>query len=261
VNEQISRRLREAAEAHQPDRGRILARVQRGTTGTARATGATFRHRTPGIGRSWPNVALAGLAAAGILAAAGLAVAAIVQTAPPNPDNATSLTMSTPSGTPTSAPSTSTSPPGQGLPAPTYNAPPPTSTPPPDDRTTDGPLSSEGSIDPHSHTFWTQNNLTLTTTEPLTALTVELRIAQTGNVQSSGQWQTGPDDDFTITVEEVDGTLIHRWTLKPGHTAPAAQHTFAAQYNHPDGPRDPHPDTYRAEAGPYTVHGHFTPSG
>jgi hypothetical protein len=262
VNEEISRQLREAAEAHQPDRARVLARVRRGMAGAA------VRQRAPGIARSWPKVALAGVAAAGILATAGLTVAGVVRTAPANPDSATSAIATSPSGTTGSTDPARTAdspvPPAQGVPDRTTagRTTDPNPASPPDDRLTDGPLSSEGSIDPHSHVYWSQSRLALTITQPLTSLTVELRIAQTGGVQSTGQWQTGPGDDFTITVREVDGVLVYRWDLKPGRTAPAGDHVFAAQYNHPEGKREAKTDTYLAQGtaadGAHEVRGGFT---
>jgi hypothetical protein len=268
VNEEISRQLREAAEAHQPDRGRVLARVERGVAG------ATPRRRAPGIARSWPKVALAGVAAAGILATAGLVVTGIIRTAPAHPDSATSAVVTSPGATAGStAPARTTDgsapPPAQGKPERTTTgrstAGDPDPVPPTDDRSSDGPLSSEGSIDPDSHAYWTESRLTLTTTQPLTALTVELRITQTGGVLTTGQWQTGPGDDFTVTVQEVDGAVVHRWTLKPDRTVPAGHHAFAAQYNHPGGSRDARTDGYRAEAaaadGVHAVRGGFTPAG
>lgn len=259
MNEEISRRLREAAEAHQPDRARILARVERGMAG------ATARRRTRGIARSWPRVALVGVAAAGILATAGLTVAGLV-TAPAHPDTAiTGLSPSSTHPARTFGASPPAPPPAQPerTTAVRSTSGDPTSAPPAGDQGSDGPLSSEGAIDPHSHAYWTQSRLTLTTTQPLTALTVELRVAQTGGVRTAGQWQTGPGDDFTVTVQEVDGALVYRWDLKPGRTAPAGQHAFAAQFNHPDGVRDTHADTYSARAtatdGAHAVRGGFAP--
>ena len=65
-------------------------------------------------------------------------------------------------------------------------------------------------------------------------------------------------------MQEVDGALVYRWDLKPGRTAPAGRHAFAAQYNHPDGTREAHTDTYRAQAtapdGSHEVRGGFTPA-
>jgi hypothetical protein len=93
---------------------------------------------------------------------------------------------------------------------------------------------------------------------------VELRIAQTGGVQTTGQWQTEPGDDFTITVQEVDGALVYRWDLKPGRTVPVAQQVFAAQFNHGNGSRDARADSYTVQAtgadGAHSVRGGFTPA-
>ncbi|MEU3506245.1 hypothetical protein ABZ726_38235, partial [Streptomyces hundungensis] len=96
MNEEISRRLREAAESHQPDRAKMLARVERG------ALGAPVRHRTPSIVRSRPKAALAGLVTAGILATGGVAVAGIV--GGPSPSD------SAPAAPPSSVPSASPAP-------------------------------------------------------------------------------------------------------------------------------------------------------
>jgi hypothetical protein len=267
VNEEISRQLHEAAGAHRPDGARMLARVERGTAVT------NGRHRTPGIARTWPRVAVAGLAAAGILATGGLAVASIIQIAPPRPDSATSVIATSPSVAPT--PSTRTidgsappPPPGQTTTSQSTTSQStsvdPGSTPPADNPVSTGPLSAQGSINPHSQEYWSQSDLILNSTQLLTALTVELRIAQTGSVQTTGQWQTEPNDTFTVTVQEVDGAVVYRWELKPGRTISAAHQTFAAQYNHGNGARDARADTYTVRAtadGTHSVQGGFTPAG
>ena len=77
MSDQISRQLREAAEAHQPDRVRMLARVNRGMAATTAIRPAS------GLRRSWSRVTLAGVAAAGVLVTAGIAFAGIVRTGPP----------------------------------------------------------------------------------------------------------------------------------------------------------------------------------
>ncbi len=127
----------------------------------------------------------------------------------------------------------------------------------------DGPLSSRGSVDRNSHTFWTQDQLVLDPAQPLTKLTVQVHIRQTGGVQSSGQWQTAPADDFTVTVQEIDGELVYRWDLKPGRTVPAAQQIFAVQFNHTRGARDGKADRYgvmaTAAGHDHAVWGGFTP--
>ncbi|NEB14886.1 hypothetical protein G3I32_39740, partial [Streptomyces coelicoflavus] len=128
-----------------------------------------------------------------------------------------------------------------------------------------GPLWSSGAVDPHSNEFWAQSNVTLRTGAPLTALTVELRVAQTGSVTSTGAWRSLPEEDFTFTVGERDGFLVYRWTLEEGRTVPAGEWIFAGQYNHERGGRDADGDHYTATAttasGRFTVRGDFTPRG
>ncbi|MFA3874621.1 hypothetical protein ABS735_13165 [Streptomyces sp. MMCC 100] len=128
-----------------------------------------------------------------------------------------------------------------------------------------GPLRSSGVVDPHSNEFWAQSNITLETSAPLTALTVELRVAQTGSVTSTGAWRSLPEEDFTFAVDERDGFLRYRWRLKPGRTVPAGEWVFAGQYNHERGGRDAGGDRYSATAtaasGRVSVEGGFAASG
>lgn len=112
----------------------------------------------------------------------------------------------------------------------------------------DGPLSSNSSIDPDSNEFWAQSNLTLRTSEQLTELTVQLRIAQTGGVTSTGAWRSLPEQDFDLTVEADDGFLVYTWVLKDGRTAPKGELVFAGQYNHERGGRDAGGDRYAITA-------------
>ncbi|WP_030319849.1 hypothetical protein [Streptomyces sp. NRRL B-3229] len=261
MNEDIDRRLREAAEAHRPDRARMLARVERGMAGPA------VRHRARPFARSGTRIALAGLAAGGILTTGGLAVAAIVATPSPSP------TVTTPAATPSptvssphpdSARPTPVAPPPATTPGSSHPSPSATSPSPTADGSRNGPLQSAGSLDPRSNTYWTQSDLALRTTQPLTSLTVEIRIVQTGGTQSTGTWQTLPGDDFTVTVQEAGGALVYRWVLKPGLTVPAGSHEFAAQFNNGTGVRTAAGDGYRVDAqgpgGSASVRGGFVPA-
>ncbi|MDX3385366.1 hypothetical protein PV682_28415 [Streptomyces niveiscabiei] len=257
---EIDRRLREAAEAHRPDRARMLARVERGMAGPA------VRHRARPFAKSGTRIALAGLAATGILTTGGLAVAAIVATPAP-----TVTTPATPSPTISSPPPASARPtPVAPPPATTPGSPrptPPASSPSPSptaDESRNGPLWSAGSLDPKSTVYWTGSDLVLRTTRPLTSLTVEIRIVQTGGAKNTGTWQTLPDGDFTVTVQETGGALVHRWVLKPGLTVPAGSHEFAAQFNNGPGVRSAAGDGYRVDAqgpdGSASVRGGFVPA-
>jgi len=244
VNEEIARRLREAAEAHRPDRARMLAHVQRGMAGPA------VRHRARPFVRSGARVALAGLAATGILASGGLAVAAIVAHTSPSATVTTPAPASPTAGSPhpTSVRPTPVVPapvttPGSSRPTPSATSPSPTV-----GQSQNGPLWSAGSVDPRSTVYWTQSNLVLKTTQPLTSLAVEIRIVQTGGVKNTGTWQTLPSGDFTVTAQEADGMLVYRWVLKPGLTVPAGSYEFASQFNNGKVVRSVAGDRYRVDA-------------
>ncbi|MGW0468080.1 hypothetical protein ACWDX6_22875 [Streptomyces sp. NPDC003027] len=213
---QVRRRLREAADSHQPDRARIHARVERGlmTPPPRRTMRGPRRPRT-----LWMSAIAVAAAVAGVLSLGGLA--------------ATTLHRD----------------PARVATAPAAHP----------------PLRAEGSIDPGSNRWWAQNNVALTAHTPLTALTVELRIARTPGVANTGHWRTRPAEDFTVTVHEEAAHLVYRWVLKPGRTVPPGRHVFAGQYNHAEGARDTGTDTYTITAvdtfrEQRTVRGDFRPS-
>ncbi|MFD3331704.1 hypothetical protein ACFWV1_03480 [Streptomyces sp. NPDC058700] len=117
-------------------------------------------------------------------------------------------------------------------------------------------------IDPAGNRWWAQSELALTTETPVGGLTVELRVARTPDVVSTGHWRTRPAEDFTVTVAEEAGALVYRWTLRPGRTVPPGPHVFAGQYNHAEGVRDASADTYTvvltgSDGGRSTLRGAF----
>ncbi|WP_326761168.1 hypothetical protein OHB35_38735 [Streptomyces phaeochromogenes] len=253
VHEELRATLRDAAEAHEPDRARILARVERGMAGTESARYPSPRSSPLG----WFRVVGATAAAAGVLAVGGYAVASAVKddkaadqtvATSPTPDPSPEATSRAPvppdpakSSPPPDRPSTPNSPTA----GPTRTTP---VAPPAKADDEDGPLWSDGSVDPHSNEFWAQSNVTLKTSKQLTALTVELKVKQTGGVTSTGAWRSAPEDDFTVTVAEKDGFLVYTWALKPGRTVGPGEWVFAGQYDHDRGGRDAGDDTYAVGA-------------
>ncbi|WP_328693732.1 hypothetical protein OHA74_43105 [Streptomyces phaeochromogenes] len=253
VHEELRATLRDAAEAHEPNRARILARVERGMAGTESARYPSPRSSPLG----WFRVVGATAAAAGVLAVGGYAVASAVKddkaadqtvATSPTPDPSPEATSRAPippdpakSSPPPDRPSTPNSPTA----GPTRTAP---VAPPAKADNTDGPLWSDGSVDPHSNEFWAQSNVTLKTSKQLTALTVVLKVKQTGGVTSAGAWRSAPEDDFTVTVAEKDGFLVYTWVLKSGRTVWPGEWVFAGQYDHDRGGRDAGDDTYAVGA-------------
>ena len=252
VHDELRAKLHEAAEAHEPHRERILARIERGMTEQTRPDHRATRPPVYG----WFRVATATAAVAGVLAVGGYAVASAVKEDTPQQTVATSPTP-TPSPDATSrapvppAPPADPTPKDTPKPRETTEAPAqPTAPaqPPAAKGEEDGPLWSDGSVDPHSNDFWAQSNLTLKTSEQLTALTVQLKVAQTGGVTSTGAWRSLPEDDFTLTVEEKDGFVVYTWVLKEGRTVAKGEWVFAGQYDHERGGRDAKDDSYAMTA-------------
>lgn len=119
-----------------------------------------------------------------------------------------------------------------------------------------------GTLDPGSNRWWAQGDLAVTTETSVTGLVVEVRVARTAGVVSTGHWRTRPAEDFTVTVTEEPGALVYRWALKPGRTVPPGRHVFAVQYNHAEGVRDASADAYTVvltggDGGRSTLRGGF----
>ncbi|MFI9174741.1 hypothetical protein [Streptomyces lincolnensis] len=251
VHDELRSRLHEAAGSHQPDRARILARVERGMAEKLRPDHRATR--PPVFG--WVRVVAATTAVAGVLGVGGYAVASAVKeeaapqnvTVSPTPSPSPDATSRPPAPPVDPAPST---PPDSPGPSRSPERSPSTSVTPvtPATGTEDGPLWSDGSVDPHSNEFWAQSNVTVRTSEKLTALTVRLKVRQTGGVSSTGAWRSAPEDDFTTTVVEQDGYLVYTWVLKQGRAVPPGEWVFAGQYDHDRGGRDARHDRYAVTA-------------
>ncbi|MFD4690738.1 hypothetical protein [Streptomyces sp. NPDC058463] len=237
MDDDLRERLRHAAASHRPDRERMLARIERSM---AEEPPVRLPLRTPHAPKPWLRVVGATVAVCGVLAAGAIAVTSAGQG-----EQGTGRPGQQVAGEPVSpAPEPWPSARGGALPA------------------ENGPLWSDGSVDPHSNRYWAQSNVTLRTTQPLTELAVELRVALNGGVGTTGSWRSLPEEDFVASAQQEDGFLVYRWTLKPGRNVQVGTHTFAAQYNHAEGVRSAGRDDYtaraRAAGGPASVGGGFT---
>ncbi|MFF6991839.1 hypothetical protein [Streptomyces sp. NPDC010273] len=258
-DDELIARLHEAAEGHEPDRSRILARLERGMAAQSRPDHRATR--PPVFG--WVRVVSATAAVASVLAIGGYAVASAVKSTSPAEQTVSVSPTPTPTPSPDATSRTPVKPvapkPSSGSGA-THSTPSATATPrtsatgspsappalPAASGAQDGPLRSDGSIDPGSNDFWAQSDITLKTTQQLTALKVQLKVRQTGGVTSSGAWRSLPEQDFTQTVTEQDGFLVYTWVLREGRTVAVGDWVFAGQYNHARGGRDAKDDSYSA---------------
>ncbi|MGP3976237.1 hypothetical protein ACTWQF_19980 [Streptomyces sp. 8N114] len=230
AEQRLGARLRAAADAHQPDRARMLDRIARGTqdSGTRQR-----QRRGPAPHRwAWPQAAAAVGAVVMVLGIGG-ATALWAQHEDrhlagdePSP---TVRTSAGPAGTEGNG--------GSGGTGRTDRLP-----------AADGPLRSSGSVAEGGNDYWSQTEVTVRSEKRLTALTVELRISESSPLSSTGSWRTRPSRDFDVDVRHSGGTLVYRWTLKKGHTVPPGRHVFAGQFDHGSGKRSTDDDSYTASA-------------
>jgi hypothetical protein len=295
---ELPERLREAAVAHRPDRARILARMERGMSAPGAETDGRYGHpagreRPPA---PWVRVTAVAAAVAGAVGLGGLAVGAVTGTAGPgqsvvSPAGGSGSPPAAGAGSAGSATSRPQSPDRQGTTAsarpdpraghtrghspaagsatpggqPTTAAPPagPGGSGGASASSGSGPsggVSSAGSIDASSNDYWTQTDVRITVSRELTELTVELRIARTAGVSSTGSFDSA-SGQTTATITEEGADLVYRWQLNPGQTLAPGTYTFAGQFNHAQGARDTSGDRYSAAAngpgGPATLSGTY----
>lgn len=260
-DKEVRRRLRGAAQAHRPDRERMLARVEQGMARRERP--GEHRPKPPlRAGASWLRVVTATAAVAGVCAVAGYGVASALRGEDPDPQSVATSSTPTPDTPPTAteenrtaAPPPPRRPSGTPVKPPASRAP-ESHKPSQSARPPRGPKSvpaaellwADGSIDPGSSTYWSQSEVTLKARKPLTSLTVELRVAREPEVADTGNWRSLPAEDFDVSVGERGGFLVYRWTLKAGRTVPAGEHVFAGQFDHDEGKRDAGGDRYTIRA-------------
>jgi hypothetical protein len=236
--------LRHEAERHLADRDAMLTRIVQ-------------RRSEPARGR-WALTLRPVAAAASVVATlvAGFAGIRLVGDQP-EPERSPAATEGSsaptpsahaePSPSPSPSPSKAGTPPrGKGDGGPKKPGPGGTAVTP-DWQPVNGFLSSVAVVDGHSVGTWAQGNITLTTTEPITALEVVINVTKTKGVKDAGKWSTVPETMITSTVTDEKNLLVYRFSLKQGTLAPGS-YVFAAQYVHADGDRDAASDSYGALA-------------
>ncbi|MEU8663617.1 hypothetical protein AB0C31_44035, partial [Actinoplanes philippinensis] len=260
-DDQIRAALRAEAAAHEPDRDAMLDRITMAAmhdTGTGRR-----RAHVPGARRG-PRVRMAAVVAAvvtvfggggvGTWALAGSddrdeavpapSIAPATTTATPVVTDPVSIEPSTPGATTTPAK------PPASRPAPSRTSAAPSPTPakgqPGFTRVSQGPLWSDGSVDPDSGDTQGASIVTLKTTEELTALEVVIRVARTEGLVSRGGTKQAPGGSVSTTVAEEPGAFLYRFTLSSADRLAPGTYTFTAKYAYPSGGRNAGGDTYEA---------------
>lgn len=239
--EWLTAALREQAGEHEADRRRIDARFERLTVQVpARRLVRLTQLR------------LIGVPLLGILAAVATATVAVGVTlgitARPTHVSGRAAPSSSPSVTVTATghqpiPRTTASAPRPAGTASAYSQSGPTTAAAPT-----GPLTATGTIDSHSSQYWTQENLTVTTTRAIRALHVVVTVSGGSSVQSTGWWSTILAPYLTATISRTADGLRYDLTVKPGQTLQPAAYAFGFQFDRPAAGHDFTLDAYTVTA-------------
>ncbi|MFI5495841.1 hypothetical protein [Actinoplanes sp. NPDC051859] len=240
--------LGQAAQQHQPDRTAMLNRI------------AANRAAEPPARRPRQAIRMAGAALA---VTAVLGAGAVTQWAladddrtdtPAAPPSATASRLPSPSPSATPPTSAVSTPPDVPPARPTSKHPSTSTTTPPaaedpgagGTKVEQGPLWSDGSVRRSTDTA-ARSEITLKLGEPVTALTVTVRVKRTPGLADQGAVHdvTGARVDSQV-IQEPDA-FVYRFTLSSG-TLAKGTHVFTARYGHEDRGRDAGGDTYRATA-------------
>jgi hypothetical protein len=106
-------------------------------------------------------------------------------------------------------------------------------------------------IDPHSNPGWTELNLWVAAKQPLTSLTVTIKVADCADLASDSEFDDGGGDRITATeAAGPDGSITYTFVLKAGKTLnPAGQPIeFAGQFTHATSGWTAADDTYVVDA-------------
>lgn len=106
-------------------------------------------------------------------------------------------------------------------------------------------VSATGTVNSDSFDYWSEEDVSVTLDEPVTALRLTVNVARTALVASTGYWTTYNKAIFDVTVTAQANVVTYVFTLKSGQTLQAGSATFAVQFNH--GP------SHNAAADTYTL--------
>jgi aryl-phospho-beta-D-glucosidase BglC (GH1 family) len=105
-------------------------------------------------------------------------------------------------------------------------------------------FSASGVVDKHTQPFWGEEDVILSGTQDITALTITISVAKTSGVSYYGLYTNG-GGDFTSNVTDTGSAIVYTYNLKAGQVInPGTNLTAGAQYNS-NGVRATTSDTYQ----------------
>jgi len=142
-----------------------------------------------------------------------------------------------------------------GNPTPTPTGPTPTPTGPTPTPTASGSITAATTV-PQSSPFLSEEDLKLTNTAQLTALTITITVQQTGGLSFGGQFNTA-GGQLTQSHASTSSTITYTFTLSAGQTLNPGTWTFAAQISGSGTAHATTGDTFTVTSSSGAASGHF----
>lgn len=242
--EYVRSSLRDAAQAHEPDRTAMVNRIASGRSALAAEVRPARRSLLP-VG-----------AALGVVS---VLVASIVAVRLSNDDPRPGIVAAPPAATSTAPPAPGTSPPAgatattgatgptgttgaTGGTGPATTTTPPTATEPvqpTQSKARSSFVSTDGVVGKDSVATWSENQVRLKNTKTLGRLSVTITVARTSDARKAGQYTNVSGSDIEVTVTEAGDELVYRYVLREGKKLTPGEYLFGAQFTHASGrPRD-----------------------
>lgn len=96
-------------------------------------------------------------------------------------------------------------------------------------------MTATGTLDLHSNQYWTQEDLTITTTRAMRELRVTVTVSGGATVRSTGSWSTILSQNIDSSVDPTASGLTYLFILKPGQTLQPGSYAFGFQFDRPSG--------------------------
>lgn len=93
----------------------------------------------------------------------------------------------------------------------------------------DGPATAKATQVSSSGPWWGEEDLDITSSQPITAMTLIVQVQKTSGLVFNGQYQTS-GSQMSMSHTDAAGTISYVFTLTPGQTLPAGTFKFASQY-------------------------------
>jgi len=128
-----------------------------------------------------------------------------------------------------------------------------------------GNVTTTPSLASSSSPYYTEEDLKVANTAPLTSLHITVTVRKTAGISYAGQYTTFPAGTVTSSHMNTGDAIVYSYDLAPGHTIPAGTYTVGSQFGGDGTYHASMDDTYMVAAdagsGAQASAGHFSALG